>query len=82
MPLVGHEGGALSEYVGADEGGSLVAYLDVEALAQRVAALADDPQRYRRCRELVAERTNRRHGIPSFASALWSELTMLWNDDG
>jgi glycosyltransferase involved in cell wall biosynthesis len=74
IPLVCFEGNELAEVVGDGEGGFVVPYLDVAAVADRLAELEADPRLRSRLGRGAVERVARTHGVGRVAERLWDEL--------
>lgn len=73
-PLICFEGNELAAFVGENEGGFVVPYLDVVAVADAIVALAEDSELYQKLGEGAARRVLDRHGVAGYAARLWADL--------
>lgn len=71
-PVLCFDTGGMPEFVGDDECGAVVAFPDVELMAERVVALAADGDERRRRGELGRERVRERYDV-SVCAPLWYE---------
>ncbi len=73
-PVVCFEGHELAGLVGADEAGAVCPYLDLEAMAARVADLAADAETRAARGAVAASRVAEAHGVAGAASELRRQL--------
>ncbi len=73
-PVVCFDNTGISEFIGGDECGFVVPYLDVEAMAARVAQLVEDPDLRGELGRRAAERARGGFGIDQRAPLLYDDI--------